>query len=171
VSVPYDRFEVGDASAATHSYVPPPGAVCATFEGAFEDEPPTVRNAGVCTYAAGSSHFQFRVDAGTPPLRLRRTFVVDAGVPGEIAGAPAAEIFVNGLSAGWFPPAIANPGRPWQQQEALLDAASNASVLDIEIVPAFAPYASGFSESAWELRGGWKDSIFADGFESAFARD
>jgi len=130
-----------------------------------------VRNAGVCTYAAGSSHFQFRVDAGTPPLRLRRTFVVDAGVPGEIAGAPAAEIFVNGLSAGWFPPAIANPDRSWQQQEALLDAASNASVLDIEIVPAFAPYASGFSESAWELRGGWKDSIFADGFEIASATD
>jgi hypothetical protein len=102
-----------------------------------------------------------------PPLRLRRTFSTNVGWPGEMAGAPAAEIRVNGVTAGWFPPAIANPDRAWQQQEVLLDSGVTAAVLDVELVPEFAAYAAGFSESAWVLRGGWKDSIFADGFEAA----
>ena len=165
--VPYDQFEVGDDSAAAHAYLPPLEATCAPLSGAFEDEPPTVRNADVCTYTSGSSHFRFRVDAGVPPLRLRRTFIANLGVPGAIAGAPAAEIRVNGGLAGWFPPAVANPDRPWQQQEVLLDSGVSAGVLDIEIVPEFVAYAAGFSESAYELRGGWKDPIFANGFEPA----
>jgi hypothetical protein len=166
--VPYDQFEVGDDSAAAHAYLPPLEATCAPLSGAFEDEPPTVRNADVCTYTSGSSHFRFRVDAGVPPLRLRRTFIANLGVPGAIAGAPAAEIRVNGGLAGWFPPAVANPDRPWQQQEVLLDSGVSAGVLDIEIVPEFVAYAAGFSESAYELRGGWKDPIFAEGFDPVF---
>jgi len=165
--VAYDRFEVGDASAMAHAYLPPADASCTPFGGTFEDEPPTARNADVCTYTGGSSHFRFHVVAGVPPLRLRRTFIANLGIPGEIAGAPAAEVRVNGVVAGWFPPAIANPVRAWQQQEVLLDSGVNADTLNIEIVPEFAAHAAGFSESAYELRGGWKDSIFADGFEPA----
>jgi len=48
----------------------------------------------------------------------------------------------------------------------LLDAIAG-DTLDIEIVPEFSATASSFSESAWELRGGWVDPIFVDGFDSA----
>jgi hypothetical protein len=165
--VSYGRFEVGGASASAHAYVPPAGANCAPLSGTFEDEPPTSRSAGVCTYASGSSRFRFEVDAAVSPLRLRQTFDAGTGTPGEIAGAPAAQIRVNGIVAGWLPPAIANPLRRWQEQEVPLDAGATADVLDIEIVPEFSGNAPVFSESAWELRGGWKDSIFDDGFEGA----
>ena len=164
--VSYDRFEVGDATAVAHAYVPPTGATCTPLSGMFEDEPSTSRTAGVCTYASGSSRFRFQVDA-VSPLRLRRTFDAGSGTPGEIAGAPAAQIRVNGVVAGWFPPAIANPLRRWQEQEVPLDAQVTADLLAIEVVPEFASHAPLFSESAWELRGGWKDFIFGDGFEGA----
>lgn len=163
--ISYDRFEVGDATAAAHAYVPPPGATCTPLSGMFEDEPPTSRTAGVCAYASGSSRFRFQVEAAASPLRLRRTFDGGSGTPGEIAGAPAAQIRINGVGAGWFPPAIANPLRRWQEQEVPLDAEATADLLDIEVVPNFASYAPLFSESAWELRGGWKDFIFGNGFE------
>jgi len=100
-----------------------------------------------------------------PPLRLRRTFDVSAGSPGETAGAPAAEIRVDGVVAGRFPPAIANPLRRWQQQDALLDPAVGAGPHDFEIVPEFTASAPVFAESAYALSGGWKDAIFADGFD------
>lgn len=163
--VPYDAFDVGGAAAAAHAYALPAGANCSAASGAFEDEPPTSRSAAVCSYSSGSSHFRFEIDDAEPPLRLRRTFDAGAGLPGEIAGAPAAEILVNGVVAGWFPPAIANPRRRWQQQEALLDPAIGAGVLDFEIVPEFNADAPTFGESAWDLSGGWKDAIFADGFD------
>jgi hypothetical protein len=163
--VPYDRFDVGTSSATAHAYVPPPGTSCTSVSGAFEDEPPTLRNASVCSYASGGSRFRFKVEDAVPPLRLRRIFDAGAATPGETAGAPAAEIRVNGVAAGWFPPAMANPLRRWQEQEALLDPAVGAGVLDIEIVPEFGAHAPLFSESAWVLSGGWKDRIFAEGFE------
>ncbi|HEV7490610.1 MAG TPA: DUF2961 domain-containing protein [Rhodanobacteraceae bacterium] len=165
--VPYDGFEVGGAAAAAHAYVLPAGATCATASGTFEDEPPTSRTASVCSYASGSSHFRFEVDDAVPPLRLRRTFDAGSGLPGETAGAPAAEIRLNGVVAGWFAPSIANPLRRWQQQEALLDPSVGAGVFDFEIVPEFSVDAPVFGESAWELSGGWKDAIFADGFDAA----
>ncbi|HET7924857.1 MAG TPA: hypothetical protein VFL30_08150, partial [Rhodanobacteraceae bacterium] len=99
------------------------------------------------------------------PLRLRRTLDVSAGSPGEIAGAPAAEIRVDGVVAGRFPPAIANPLRRWRQQEALLDPPVGAGPHDFEIVPEFTAAAPVFAESAYELSGGWKDAIFAGGFD------
>ncbi len=167
--VDYDAFDVGDASAAVHAYVAPAGAVCAPVGGTFEDEPPTPRNATVCASTTGSSHFRFEVDDAVPPLRLRRTIDVGAGAPGEVAGAPAAEIRVNGVVAGHFPPAIGNPARRWQQQDALLDPAVGAGVLDIEIVPEFTTAAPRFGESRWALAGGWKERIFADGFDGTAA--
>ncbi|HKE46716.1 MAG TPA: DUF2961 domain-containing protein [Rhodanobacteraceae bacterium] len=163
--VDYDAFEVGDASAAAHAYVAPAGAACAPASGTFEDEPPTSRSATVCTSTNGSSRFRFVIDDAVPPLRLRRTFDAGAGAPGEIAGAPAAEIRVNGVVAGRFPPAIGNPARRWQQQDALLDPAIGAGMLDIEIVPEFTTFAPRFGESRWALAGGWKERIFADGFD------
>jgi D-arabinan exo alpha-(1,3)/(1,5)-arabinofuranosidase (non-reducing end) len=163
--VAYDRFDVGTPAADAHAYAPPAGASCANVSGTFEDEPPTQRSAIACAYSAGSSLFTLGVDDAVPPLRLRRTFDGSAGAPGEIAGAPAAEIRVDGVVAGHFPPAIANPLRRWQQQEALLDAALGAGPHDFEIVPEFTAAAPLFAESAYELSGGWKDSIFADGFD------
>lgn len=167
--VAYDGFDVASPAATAHGYTLPSGASCASMSGAFEDEPPTLRSASVCSYASGSSQFRFEIDDAVPPLRLRRTFDAGAGLPGETAGAPAAEIRVNGTVVGWFPPAIANPLRRWQQQEVLLDAAVGPGLLDFEIVPDFTDYAPTFGESAWELSGGWKDAIFADGFDAGGA--
>jgi hypothetical protein len=121
--VAYDRFDVGTPISDAHAYSPPAGATCAIVSGTFEDEPPTQRSASACTYTAGGSRFTFGVDDAVPPLRLRRTFDVSSGSPGEIAGAPAAQILVDGIVAGHFAPAIANPLRRWQQQDALLEMA------------------------------------------------
>jgi len=167
--IAYDRFEVGDASAAAHAYQPPTSVACASLNATFEDEPPTSRSAVACSYASGSSHFRFRVASPELPLRLRRTFDAGVGTPGDIAGSAGAEVRVNGVVAGRFAPVIANPARRWQQQEITLDGGAIADVLDIEIIPEFAAYAPWFSESAWELRGGWKDAIFADGFDTVAA--
>lgn len=166
--VVYDRFDIGTAAAVAHAYVPPAGATCATVSGAFEDEPPTQRSASACVYSVGSSRFAFDIADAVPPLRLRRTFDVSAGSPGETAGAPAAEIRVDGVIAGHFSPVIANRLRRWQQQEALLDPAIGAGPHAFEIVPEFTATAPDFAESAYELSGGWKDAIFADGFDRIF---
>ena len=172
--VDYAGFEIGDvAAAATHAYVAPEDAQCVVLQAAFENAPPMSRTAKVCSYTAGGSHFRFHLDAdAAPPLRLRRTF--DAGCdqpatgcsPGTTAGSPAADVLVNGHNAGAFSAVVANPARRWQMQEILLDAAIGAGDLDIDIVPRYATFAPRFSESAWELRGGWKDTIFADNFDS-----
>jgi hypothetical protein len=162
--VAYDAFEIGDTPAAVaHAYSAPNTAVCAPLNARFEDEPPTARSAVACRYAGGSSHFHFRVDDAVAPLRLRRTFDVGSGTPGAVAGSAAAEIRINGVVAGWFAPAMANPARRWQQQEALLDVAPTTTGFDVEIVPTATP---GFSESRWELRGGWIDRIFKSGFDT-----
>ncbi|MEO5626889.1 MAG: DUF2961 domain-containing protein [Dokdonella sp.] len=164
--VAYDAFEIGNgAAAAAHAYVGSNAAACATLNSQFEDEPPSVRNALACSYASGSSHFRFRVDDAELPLRLRRTFDAGNGTPGDTAGAAAAEIRINGVAAGWFPPAIANPARRWQQQDAMLDIAAGTTVFDVEIIPEFGAATPQFGESRWELFGGWKDGIFVDGFE------
>jgi hypothetical protein len=163
--VAYDGFDVGTASSDAHSYAPPPGATCTSENGMFEDEPPTTRSAYVCAYSAGASRFEFDVADAAPPLRLRRTFDGAAGSPGETAGAPAAEILADGVVVGRFPPAIANPARRWQQQEALLDPALGAGRHEFEIVPDFTAAAPRMAESRFELSGGWKDAIFAAGFE------
>lgn len=164
-SVVYDRFEVGTAAAAAHDYAAPDAASCASLASSFEDEPPTPRTANACSYTGGSSRFSFRIEGASPPLRLRRTFDAGSGAPGAIEGSAAAEIRVNGVAAGWFAPSIANPERRWQQQEATLGADAADGVLDIEIVPAFESAAPSFSESEWELRGGWRDAIFVGAFD------
>lgn len=164
--LPYDAFEVGDSTAAlAHNYVPPPSATCALQTASFSDEPPTLRTALVCRANSGSSHFVFHANAVAGPLRLRRTFDVGDGVPGSIAGAPPALVLVNGVNAGSFPPAGANPARRWQQQEIFLATTPAAGDFDIEVVPAYTATAAAFSESAWELRGGFVDPIFSNGFE------
>jgi hypothetical protein len=165
--VALDAFEIGAAAAAAaHAYAPPPGADCAPIEAQFADEPPTTRIAQVCRYASGSSTFTFRFPEAAPPLQLSRVFDTGAGIPGSIAGAPPARIRVNGIEAGRFPPAMANPARRWQRQSAYLDVDPIPGELQIEIVPEFTAGAAAFSESAWELHGGWVDTIFADAFES-----
>ncbi|HEY0179689.1 MAG TPA: DUF2961 domain-containing protein [Dokdonella sp.] len=173
--VGYAGFDIGDAAASTaHAYVAPADAQCAALQAEFEDEPPTSRTAKVCSSTSGSSHFRFHLDAdAVPPLRLRRTF--DAGCaepaldcnPGTTAGSAAADVRINGQDAGTFSVVIANPARRWQTQEIVLDAPAGAGDLDIEIIPRYSASAPRFSESAWQLRGGWKDTVFADGFDTA----
>ncbi|HEY6942178.1 DUF2961 domain-containing protein [Dokdonella sp.] len=165
--VGYDAFEIGDApAAAAHDYALPATAICAPLASRFEDEPPTARTARVCAYGDGASRFRFHVADARPPLRLRRTFDAGRGIPGETAGSAAATVFVNGAAAGAFAPAPANPERRWQQQEALLDVAAGTTDFEIVVEPEFRAYANVFAESRWELRGGWKDAIFADGCEA-----
>ena len=166
LAVSLGRFEVGDAAAASwHAYEPAPSASCSVLHGQFGDEPPTARTAGVCRYTSGSSRFRFALRAEAPGLRLRRTFDVGDGEPGLIAGAPGAEVRVDGKPVGRFPPAAANPLRRWQQQEILLGVDGAPGWLDIEVIPEFAAGMAAYSESAWELRGSSTDAIFADGFE------
>ncbi|WP_440246334.1 DUF2961 domain-containing protein [Dokdonella sp.] len=169
--VDYDAFEIGDApAAAAHAYEAPATASCAPLAARFEDEPPTVRSALACRSTGGSSRFRFHVADARRPLRLRRTFDAGTGTPGEQAGSAAAAIFVNGVAAGGFGPAPADPSRRWHQQEALLDVPPGTVDFDVVIVPELRSYAPVFAESRWELRGGWKDAIFADGLDaSAFA--
>ncbi|HET6546594.1 MAG TPA: DUF2961 domain-containing protein [Rhodanobacteraceae bacterium] len=169
--VPYDHFEVGDAVAAgAHDYALPAGARCGLVDSSFEDQPPTRRRAMVCRYSDGSSRFRFHLDRAVTPLRLRRILDVGLGEPGSIAGAPAAAIRVNGVAVGAFPPVAANPVRRWQQQEALLSIANPVGDLGFEIVPQGPVAAAEFSESAWQLRGGWVDALFANGFEWHYTR-
>ncbi len=167
--VTYDRFEVGDPVAASardwHTSV---HATCAPLTSQFSDEPPTSRKAEVCRYATGSSAFRLQVDEATPPLRLARIFDAGTGTAGVIAGSPAATIIVNGTVAGSFPAAMANPARRWQRQEAPLALTTLTGELHLTIVPDFPTTATTFSESAWELRGGWIDPVFADGFDDGF---
>ena len=165
-------FEVTGVGAAAHDYALPPAANCAALASHFADEPPTPRTAGVCRFATGSSRFRFVVGPGFErPLRLRRTIDVGAGMPGELAGAPAAEVRVAGVLAGVFPPAPANPLRRWQQQEILLAAAAGRGVLDFEVTPLSGPASASHAESAWTLRAVLADDLFADGFEGSAAVD
>lgn len=163
-SVSLGRFEVGDAAAAAaHAYAPPVDASCAPLQAQFGDEPPTSRNAIVCRHS-GSSRFRFRIAAAAPPLQLVRLFDVGEGVPGERAGSAAARILVDGVEVGRFAPAMANPARRWQRDAVFLDLQPTPGMLELEIV-AEPGNAAAFSESAWELLGGWTDALFGDGFE------
>ena len=163
----YDRFEVGDsAQANAHAYTVPTNAACALLAGEYESEPPVSRSAVACGYASGSSHFHLHAGTAATSLRLRRTFDAGTGTPGLGVGSPPALILVDGVEAGWFPPVPANPPRRWQEQDIPLPLSLQSSDPDIEIVPDFEHFPqSRFTESAWELTGGWRDSILADGFD------
>lgn len=168
LQIAYDAFEIGDAAAAAaHDHVAAPGAQCQSLNATFEGEPPLPRSALACAGASGAIHFRFDVAEWNPPLRLRRTFDVGAGDPGVVAGSAGARVFVNGVLAGSFAAVASNPVRRWQQQDAPLDVPAGVDTLDIDVVPDFSMHAPSFGESRWELRGGWKDAIFADDFDDA----
>jgi len=159
--IPYGALDLGDpASLQRTAYVPPADSSCAMLDGSFGDEPATALQAQACAFTSGFSSFVFALHQVRAPLRLRRTF--DAGQP----GAPA-EIRINGALAGHFPFAPANAARRWQQQEALLNIAGDATTLQFEIRPdwAHANGASMFSESRYELLGAPTDEIFTGDFD------
>jgi len=65
----YARLDLGEPdSVARHCYQAPPTASCAILDASYSDEPPTARNAGVCSYGSGSSTFGFAVQAAAAPL-------------------------------------------------------------------------------------------------------
>jgi hypothetical protein len=165
--ITYDRLEVGDPlQAAAHRYMPPPEAVCEPLDDNYASEPPLPRRATVCRYTRGVSRFRMHVGEPAASMRLRRTFDAGLGMPGSSVGSPPATIFVNGIEAGWLPPAVANPLRRWQEQEVPLSLAAPSPDLDIEVVPDFDAFPQGtFTESAWEVGGSWRDTIHADGFD------
>ncbi|MEZ5461377.1 DUF2961 domain-containing protein [Dokdonella sp.] len=171
LAVSLGRFEVGDAiQAARYHYQASPWANCATQSGQYSNEPPRNRTALDCRYSEGLSRFAFTPPQIAGPLRLRRTFDAAYGIPGTLASASAAEVRVNGVRAGWFPPAAANRARRWQEQEVLLADLPGASQLEFEIVPESGSHAAGFGESAWELLGGWVDPVFSDTFDGSGVR-
>jgi|GEM_PF-922085 len=166
LQIAYDAFEIGDAAAAeAHDHVAAPDAQCQPLSATFEGEPPIPRSALACAGTSGAIRFAFRPGGWNPPLRLRRTFDAGSGSPGAIAGSAGARIFVNGTPAGSFAPVASNPVRRWQQQDAPLDVPAGSGTFEIDVVPDVSAHAPLFGESRWELRGGWRDAIFADGFE------
>jgi hypothetical protein len=171
LAVSFGRFDVGDTTqAAVHAYQASPSAVCTTQTGQYSDEPASNRIALDCRYSDGFSRFTFTPALIAGPLRLRRTFDADHGIPGTTASASAAEVRVNGVRAGWFPPAATNRARRWQEQEILLANMPGSGVLHFEIEPIVDANAAGFGESAWELLGGWVDPVFSDTFDGSVQR-
>ena len=170
LSVSHGRFEVGDLlQRQTHDWAAAPGANCALESGLYSDEPPSGRVAMSCRFEQGSTHFVFRPQQFSGPLRLRRTFDAAYGEPGEWVSQPAAEVRVNGIKVGMFPPARADWTRRWQEQEILLAEIPPADELQFVVSPLFDGNANSFAESAWELIGGWVDGIFSATFDGADA--
>jgi hypothetical protein len=171
LTVSYGRFEVGDAAqAAAHTYQASPSALCSMQSGLYSDEPPSARMAVDCRYASGFSSFTFSPVAMAGPLRLRRTFDAAYGMAGSSASASAAEVRVNGVSVGWFPPASVNRTRRWQEQEIQLPEFINTGELHFTVAPLVDSNSDGFGESAWELLGGWVDPLFSADFEAPDSR-
>ncbi len=169
-SVPRGGFDVGTPAAAAHAYAPPVGTSCEARAGRFSDEPPTLRNATVCGFAAGTSRFTFTLREPAQGLRLRRTIDVASGEPGRLAGAPAARVRVDGVEVGDFPPAAGNPARRWDEQEILLAGQYDAGELAFEIVPEHGVHAAMHGESGWSLYSAWIDAIHRDGFDGETVR-
>ncbi len=159
---PYAQFDIGAANAGSKfGYQPPGSATCSALNGAtYESEPPISRSATSCHLFDGSSSFHFDLSAPATPLRLRRVLDVQA------ASAPA-QIKVNGVVAGYFPYAAADPLRYWQDQDAPLSGVVAGSSFTIEVIPLFgAPgAATQFSESAYALWGAPMEVVFRDGFD------
>lgn len=166
LQVAHDAFEIGDtAAAAAHAYQVDGSAQCTLLDDRFAGEPAHSRAAVACALESGAIHFRFSAADVPWPLRLRRSFDTGAGTPGVVAGSAGASVFVNGVIAGSFPATAANPLRRWQQQDAVLTVAAGTQWLDIDVVPDYSTHAPSFSQSRWELRGGWRDAIFANAFE------
>ena len=164
--VSYGRFDVGDAAKANaHAWFTSPWALCQTLSGHYEDEPPTSRVAMDCRYSVGYSRFTFRPAEVSGHLRLRRSFDAAYGDPGRLASQAAAEVRVNGVKVGVFPPFQTNSAKRWQEQEILLSEIAKSDVLQFTVFPIYESLADGFGESAWELLGGWVDGIFSDTFD------
>ncbi|MEO7014488.1 MAG: DUF2961 domain-containing protein [Dokdonella sp.] len=169
--VSHGRFEVGDVvQRQAHEWQTSPGAVCAVESGQYSDEPPSSRVAMNCRFGSGYTRFAFRPSEVLGPLRLRRTFDAAYGDPGRLAAEAAAEVRVNGVKVGVFPPARADRDRRWQEQEILLAEIPQADELQFVISPLLDGHADAFGESAWELLGGWVDSIFSATFDGPEAR-
>lgn len=164
LAVGHARFDVGTPSALAHGY-DAGDANCSALTARYDDEPATTATQVVCR-GNGTRRFRFVVDAGDLPLRLRRTADAGDGTIGVIAGSGAATIRINGVDAGSYSPAAADPARRWQQQDAALAlTVPPDGVLDIEVIPATAATAAPYSDAAYELIGAWRDRIFRDGFD------
>ncbi len=164
-AVSYQSFDVGTGAATAHGYSAV-GASCGALAATYDDEPATAANGNVCR-GNGTRTFRFVVDLGDLPLRLRRRYDVGNGIAGVIAGSGAAEIRINGQSAGFFSPAAADTTRRWQQQDAALSLSVPPSgILDVEIVPESSATNAAFSDAGYELIGAWRDRIFDSGFDT-----
>lgn len=163
-AVSYRSFEVGTVGATAHSYSAA-GASCGALTASYDDEPATVATGTVCRGNVTRT-FRFVVGASELPLRLRRRYDIGNGITGMIAGSAAAEIRINGQSAGFFSPAAADTARRWQQQDAALSVIVPPSgFLDFEIVPGSSAHSADFSDTAYELIGAWRDRISDSGFD------
>lgn len=169
--VSYGRFEVGDsAQREAHDWQTSPSAVCGIESGQYSDQPPSNRVAMNCHSNLGQTRFTFDPAQRSGTLRLRRTFDAAYGAPGTLAAQAAAEVRVNGITVGVFPPAYASPSRRWQEQEILLAQTPDVGALVFTVSPIFDAHSDGFGESAWELLGGFVEHIFSSGFDGVDAR-
>ncbi|MBN8726171.1 MAG: DUF2961 domain-containing protein [Xanthomonadales bacterium] len=162
--VPVARLEAGDpAAVARYGYAPAAGADCASLEGRFSDAAASARSARVCRSTGGESRFRMKLAEAAPVLRLRR--VVDAATPGQ-----AAQVRINGVPAGSFPPVRPDAIRRWQEQDAPLAVPPGATVLDIRIEPMWGAHgdAGVFTESSYELWATPGDLVFGSGFEASW---
>jgi hypothetical protein len=142
-----DLLEVGSAaSRQDHDYTADGPWAVKRVKGAFEGEPPASLIGAVLVRPPGAASFVLRGATG-PRLRIRRRF--DAGT-----AAPRADVYVNGVFAGAFPPSEANHFRRWREGD--LDILAGAGDLAVSVV-AFPDSASGaslFTEAAYELWSG-----------------
>jgi hypothetical protein len=131
------------ASRQSHCYSADGPQSVAPLTGAYEGEPP-VSLAGSALYRGpGAAQFVLRGATG-PRLRIRRRY--DAGWAWQ-----RAEVFVNGLPAGAFPPSEANPFRRWRETELDLPAGEGDLHVSVVALPDPVSGAVPFTESAYEL--------------------
>lgn len=163
-AVSYQAFEMETPGATAHIYSAA-GASCGALTASYDDEPATTVSGAVCR-GNGTRTFRFVVGASDTPLRLRRRYDIGNGVTGVSAGSGAAEIRINGQSAGFFSPAAADTTRRWQQQDAALSVlVPSNGILEFEVVPESSTNYADFSDAAYELIGAWRDRIFENGFD------
>lgn len=148
--VPLASVDLGDPDSRLASRYHVDGEEgCAPLVAAFPGADPAPRTVTACYRTAGDSTFRVALPApGVRRLRLRRR--LDAATAGQ-----AAEVFLDGVPAGRFPPVEANPWR--KLREAVLDLPTSALRPDarevtVTVRPAAATeWSPVFSEVRWEV--------------------
>ncbi len=163
-----DVLDLGDTeSRAAHGYTVIGEHTTQSLEGLFEGEPPEELKASGVYRPMGRSQFVLRADPRARSWKLRRRF--DAGL-----GSQQADVYINGVLAGRFPPVPQNVSRRWYEIDIELPRSVGDTISDGNLffsvvsrtesfissppdpvpVPAGVPPNAAFSEFQYEL---WAD--------------